>query len=851
MVSGEFQAGDTITVTAGSHTYTGSANADGSFSINVAGADLTAGGNVTASILAHDAAGNSATSAIASHAYTSDQLAPTQPTVALTHDTANGADNGDFITSNGSLTLSGVESGANVEYSIDGGGHWTSSFTAAEGPNTVQVHQIDAAGNVSAPSTPLIFTLDTVAPAAPTVALLHDTANGVDNSDLITNNAQLTIGAAAGRTFSVDGGPSSGTYTAPTTDGSHSVVVTDTDVAGNHSSGSLTFILDATAPVIAGSQNFNYAENQLAGAVVGTVAASDAMGITGYHFSNGSNISADGLFTIASNGQITLTDYLSAANHFDIGPHNVTYGVQSCDAAGNWSAPTGVTLSVIATVDSVDVTPPVVTAGQVLNYAENQSAGAVIATVAASDAWGVNDYRFSYVDPVTAVVTTGTTSHDGFYAITPEGQISITAAGVAAAAHNDFETTPNSFTYGIEAHDAAGHWSAATDITLNVTDVDEIAPAKPYITAIGTDSGIVGDHITNDTTLVFSGTAEAGSSVKVFVDGAPVGTVTADSSGVWSFDHFAHTGTTLIDGSTYSITAQATDAAGNTGAVSDSYSVIIDTTPPVAPTVALAHDSTDGGVGHDLDHTTNDASALTISAATEPVIREYRLDGGSWETNYTAPGVDGSHTVEVRDTDVAGNQATGSLTFLLDTVAPTAPTVTLVHDTATGADNSDLITKDISLTFSAAAADVTTRTYTVDGVTSSSYTAPTGDGSHTVEVHDADVAGNTATGSLTFTLDTKALAPVLSLAHDTAVGGLENTDHITSNGTVNVSGLETGAAWQYSTNGGTTWTDGSGSSFTLTGDGDKSVIVHQTDLAGNPSSASAPLAFTQFLLVRR
>ncbi|HAC62204.1 MAG TPA: hypothetical protein DCF68_01385, partial [Cyanothece sp. UBA12306] len=53
--------------------------------------------------------------------------------------------------------------------------------------------------------------------------------------------------------------------------------------------------------------------------------------------------------------------------------------------------------------------------------------------------------------------------------------LSLTEAGLAAAA-NDFETAPNSFTLGITAEDEAGNTSTATDITINVTDVDDLAP---------------------------------------------------------------------------------------------------------------------------------------------------------------------------------------------------------------------------------------------------------------------------------------------------------------------------------------------------------------------------------------
>jgi len=105
------------------------------------------------------------------------------------------------------------------------------------------------------------------------------------------------------------------------------------------------------------------------------------------------------------------------------------------------------------------------------------------------------------------------------------------------------------------------------------------------------------------------------------------------------------------------------------------------------------------------------------------------------------------------------------------------------------------------------------------------------------------IAGYTSLSSAPFnvTVDTVALAPTLALANDS---GLSSTDKITNSGVVNVSGLETGASWQYSTNSGGAWTTGSGTSFSLTGDGAKSVIVRQTDLAANTSSSSSALAFT-------
>ncbi|MBQ0711322.1 Ig-like domain-containing protein, partial [Ochrobactrum sp. AP1BH01-1] len=66
-------------------------------------------------------------------------------------------------------------------------------------------------------------------------------------------------------------------------------------------------------------------------------------------------------------------------------------------------------------------------------------------------------------------------------------------------------------------------------------------------------------------------------------------------------------------------------------------------------------------------------------------------------------------------------------------------------------------------------------------------------------------------------------------------------DGITNDGTVVVGGLEAGASWEYSTDGGATWQAGSGTSFELApgiyADGD--VQVRQTDAAGNTSPAGS------------
>ncbi|WP_175783470.1 Ig-like domain-containing protein, partial [Burkholderia ambifaria] len=111
----------------------------------------------------------------------------------------------DHITNVGTLNVTGTEAGATVQYSIDNGVHWNTSFSAVEGLNNVQVRQIDVAGNTSS-ATSLSFTLDTSA-APPSVALTTDSGNSA--TDHITNVGTLNLsGIENGATvqYSIDNG---------------------------------------------------------------------------------------------------------------------------------------------------------------------------------------------------------------------------------------------------------------------------------------------------------------------------------------------------------------------------------------------------------------------------------------------------------------------------------------------------------------------------------------------------------------------------------------------------------------------------------------------------------------------
>ena len=131
------------------------------------------------------------------------------PIITLTTDT--GVSSTDRISSNGALAFSGVKSRASLLFSTDGGTTWTTSFTPAEGSNTVLV-RADLAGTLSDPRS-ITFTLDMTPPAQPGMSLSTDT--GVSSTDKITNNGALTLTAIEeGVTveYSIDGKTWTTTY---------------------------------------------------------------------------------------------------------------------------------------------------------------------------------------------------------------------------------------------------------------------------------------------------------------------------------------------------------------------------------------------------------------------------------------------------------------------------------------------------------------------------------------------------------------------------------------------------------------------------------------------------------------
>ncbi|WP_230962542.1 beta strand repeat-containing protein, partial [Burkholderia stagnalis] len=768
-----------------------------------------------------DVAGN--VSAAASCCFTLDTAAAVAPGVALAVD--SGSSGVDHVTNVGTLNVTGVQSGATVQYSVDGGAHWGTSFGAVEGMNNVQVRQVDVAGNASA-ATSFSFTLDTSA-AAPGVALAVD--SGSSAVDHVTKVGTLNVtGVESGATvqYSVDGGAHWSTSFSAV-EGVNNVQVRQVDVAGNASAAtSFSFTLDTSA------------------AAPGVALAVDSGSSAVDHVTNVGTLNLTGVETGATvqysvdNGAHWSTSFSAVA-----GLNNVQ--VRQIDVAGNTSAATSFSFTldtsaaapgVALTTDSGSSASDHITNVGTLNLTGIETGATVQYSVDNGGHWNTS---FSAVEgtnnvQVRQIDVAGNTSSATSFGFTLD--TSAAAPGVALTTDSGSSAVDHITNIGtlnlsgvetgatVEYSTDGGHtWSTSfsaveglndvqvrqTDIAGNTSDPTsfsftlDTSAAAPGV-ALTTDSGSsASDHVTNVGTLNLTG-VETGATVEYSIDGGHT----------WNTSFSATEG--LND-----VQVRQTDIAGNTSDPT-SFGFTLDTSA-AAPGVALTTDSGSSA----SDHVTN-VGTLNLTGVETGATVEYSTNGGhTWNTSFSA--VEGLNDVQVRQTDIAGNTSSAtSFGFTLDTSAA-APGVALTTDSGSSA--SDHVTNVGTLNLTGIETGATVQ-YSIDngGHWNTSFSAV--EGTNNVQVRQIDVAGNTSSAtSFSFMLDTSAAAPGVALTTDS---GSSAVDHITNVGTLNLSGVETGATVEYSTDGGHTWN----TSFSAV-EGVNDVQVRQTDIAGNTSSATS------------
>jgi len=227
----------------------------------------------------------------------------------------------------------------------------------------------------------------------------------------------------------------------------------------------------------------------------------------------------------------------------------------------------------------------------------------------------------------------------------------------------------------------------------------------------------------------------------------------------------------LVEGAN-TITATATDAAGNTG--SASIAINLDTISPqiiLDPVQSITNNPQFTITGRVLD--ASPVTALTINGTPVSLTNNF--------FTVIINLVEGNNTVAFAATDAAGNIGSTNATVLLDT-AP--PTITI----STPANNTTLNTPSITVTGTVSDTLSGVSTVTINGINAvingDTYTAsniPLVEGVNTITATASDRAGNTATSSITVNLDTTP--PVISITSPVD-GSTVNTDTITVTGTI-------------------------------------------------------------------
>ncbi|ENK7105546.1 BapA prefix-like domain-containing protein [Enterobacter kobei] len=720
-----------------------------------------------------------------------DLTAPTVPTLDTVNDNVPGGITGNLtsgqVTNDSTPTIGGTgQAGSTIHIMnngtqigtaiVDGSGNWSFTPTTplVDGSYALRVYATDVAGNASANSSVFTFTVDTAGPVVPVVtSVIDDIApvTGTLTSGNTTNDARPTFNGTGdvGSTVHVivDGNEigtavvnAQGNWTftpgSDLSDGPHAITFNATDAAGNTGSTTAPFNLTVdtgvpSAPVIStaadnvGSVQTPLSSGQSTDDTTPTLNGTATANATVTVYENGQPIGtaqADG----TGAWSFTPSTPLSSGSH--------TWTATVTDAAGNVSpASPGFTLVVDTTapnapvisqaIDDVGSITGPLTSGQTTD-------DTVPRLVGTSEPFAtVNIYEG------TTLVGTGTADGTGNWSI-------VLNTTLATGAH--------SFT--AQATDAAGNTSVSS-ASFSLT-IDTTPPALPVLTSILDDVGnaatpVANGGLTNDAQPTLSGTAEAGSTVKIFDNGVQIGSVTA-TGGAWSF-----TPSPALGNGSHNLTFTATDAAGNVSAPTAGYVINVDTLAPAAPVISSVIDDVGSVTGPVTGPTNDTRPTLSGTAEANATVRIY--DGitlvgtvtadasGNWTLPQTTTTLtQGTHNFTATATDAAGNTSVASTvtTITVDTTAPTAPTGTFNADGSVLTGNAEA-----GSTVSIRLADGSTVTAIAgsNGTYSYTFTNKQTEG-QTLQITATDAAGNTS-------LPGSALAPVVPLSASNNVEELD------------------------------------------------------------------------------
>ncbi|MGP6088515.1 Ig-like domain-containing protein [Antarctobacter jejuensis] len=796
VLTGTGEAGATITVTVEGVTKTATVDADGGWSVTFDKGDLPTGTyDTTAEIVSTDLAGNAVSM---THSFSVDtEMTLTVNTATVEGDgVINAAEAADGTVLTGTAepgaTVSLMANGVDYDTTADGSGQWSVMIPPENLPRgtvlmDVAVTATDAAGNTVTATgsvdidTELALTIDTSALAVDGVINSTEHAGMVTFTGTGEPGTTVTLelyGEQASAVVNADGSwsmpfPAS---VLPTNAGQADAIMVEatvfsTDAAGNMALASGGFQIDVTNHVemylsgVEGDGTVNAAERADGVVLTGYTEATDA-GSSVTVTVNGNSYDA----TVAADGSWQV---LLPASEIPEGETTLDVMATSIDGVGNVATTSG---SIdIDTLTDVTVNTAGVEGDGVVNAAERADGVTLTGTAEPGS---------------TVSVSLGTVTHPATVAADGSWTVDFSAA--------ELPTGEKTLNVVATSTDPAGNSDTAT----GTVDLDTLVRNFAITSTPGGADGVINASEAAQG-LSLTGTTEPGGTVAITLNGHTVQAV-VDAGGNWTADF---TAAQLPSGEqTVTLTAVSKDMAGNTDTITQN--VIIDTDAglltispePVEIDDVVNFVEASDGVTIKGTSTPGQIVDVTMNGVTHSVLTDA---SGNWSVDY-APGeiAPGTYTADISATivDSAGNTLTRTDSVQVDTeVVNFAPSGTPVEGdnviNATEASDGFTLTGTtepggtVSVTF-----EGVTHAATVDaaGNWSVDFTAaeiPSGEMNSGARIDTTDVAGNVATTSVAFDIDTLVNTLALSsdpVTPDGVINAAEAAQGVTLNGTVEV-----------------------------------------------------------------
>ncbi|EOW67462.1 hypothetical protein A31E_00468 [Escherichia sp. KTE159] len=833
------EAGDVITVTLNSKTYTTTLDASGNWSVGVPAADVTALGSgaqtITATIT--DAAGN------IDDASRTVTVNLTSPTIGIntiaTDDVINATEKGADLQITGTsnqpagTTVTVTLNGQNYTATTDASGNWSATVPASavsalgEANYTVTANVTDSAGNSNSASHSVL--VNSALPAVTINAVAtDDIINAAESGNAQTISGQVT-GAAAGNTVTVTLGGN--TYTAtvqanlswsvsvPAADiqaignGSLTVNASVTNGVGNTGSGTRDITIDANLPglrvdTVAGDDVINSIEHSQALVVTGSstgLTAGTALTVVINNVTYGATVLADGTWNLG----VPAAD----VSNWPAGTVDIT--VSGTNSAGTTST---ITHPVTVDLAAVAITINTLSGDDVINAVEKGETLVVSGSTSGVEAGQTVTVTFGGKNYTTTVEANGSWTVNVLpadLAALPDG-----AGNVQASVSN------------INGNSAQADRAYSVDATAPLVTINTIA-GDDILNVSEAGAGI---------TISGTTTAQAGQTLTVTLNNNTYQT-TVQADGTWSVNVPA-TDLSGLTASSYTVTATVSDKAGNPA--SADHALAVDLTAPDLTINTVAGDDIINAIEH--------GQALVVSgtstgAAAGDVVT-VNLNGKNYTTTLDASGnwsvgipaadvtalATGSQTITASLSDRAGNSDSTTHDVTVDLSGPT-----LTINTVSGDDIINNTEKTQDLTISGGSSGLATGTTvtvmlnglaysaTTDGSGNWSVTVPAsavgalGEAVYSISATATDSAGNS--GSTTHTVNVESLLPGV-IINTVAGDDIINAAEIAVNQTI--SGQVTGTAE-------------AGNTVTVTLGGNQYTATVQPDLSWSVSVPAADL----------